>query len=95
MQRRRTRIRAFASLGLLAFGLSSARAQAQTFFNPPANLSGDQLWSNYLHVVDLNGDGHLDVIVANSGGFFSTPQAQAFQIFVGSGSGTFFQAFFW
>ncbi len=60
---------------------------AQTYFDSPVLLSSDSHWTNYLRVVDLTGDGHMDVIVANSGGFFTPPSPQPFQIYLGSPSG--------
>jgi len=42
-------------------------------FDAPQPLDNDLNWTNYLRVTDLEPDGDLDVIVANCGGFFSTP----------------------
>jgi MYXO-CTERM domain-containing protein len=85
----RSRTRAFSVFAFTAGLLAPSIANAQDYFNAPTLLSSDTLWTNYLQLSDLDGDGDLDVVVANCSGFFSTPGKQAFQVFTNDGSGAF------
>ena len=77
-----------------ALGLStSAWAGGQLFDQVAGGLSGmgcggGGCWSNYLRVQEVTGDGNLDVVVPNMGGFFSLPgNAQDLEVFQNDGSG--------
>jgi MYXO-CTERM domain-containing protein len=83
------KIRALSTFALGALLLAPKIANAQPWFSAPTDLSSDALWTNYLSIVDLDGDGDLDVIVANCNGFFSSPGASQFQVFTNNGTGTF------
>jgi len=57
---------------VLALTAAPGVARAQGFgTSQPLDL--DANWTNHLRVTDLEPDGDLDVIIANCGGFFSTP----------------------
>jgi hypothetical protein len=49
---------------------------------------GTGCWTNYLRVQDIDGDGALDMVAPNMGGFFSLPgTAQDLEVFSNDGSG--------
>src|SRR5262249_11132926 len=56
---------------------------------------GDGCWSNYAQIVDFDGNGTLDLVFANCGGFFgleNPPQAptpQPLVLYSGDGAGNF------
>jgi hypothetical protein len=51
---------------------------------------GAGCWTNYIRVADITGDGSLDVVAPNMGGFFSLPgTAQDLEVFENGGAGTF------
>jgi MYXO-CTERM domain-containing protein len=50
---------------------------------------GNGCWTNYARMTDYDGDGDLDLIAINNGGFFSAPSAQPLIFWKNSGSGQF------
>ena len=87
--------RAF-SFGLgVAFSMSlslvAPPASAQ-YFNTPTVLPGGAIWTNYLRLDDLDGDGDLDLTIPNCGGFFSNPNPQELFVLANDGSASFMDA---
>ncbi|HEU4411954.1 MAG TPA: FG-GAP-like repeat-containing protein [Polyangiaceae bacterium] len=83
------RLTAAADAGACAAVLAPGAARA-AFFRNPVNLSNDNLWTNYLVAADLDGDGDLDVVVPNAGGFVTpSPSPQALQVFLNDGQDAF------
>ncbi|MBM4359602.1 MAG: VCBS repeat-containing protein [Deltaproteobacteria bacterium] len=64
-------------------------ASAAEFFDEVQGspLGSNADWTNYLRLDDLDGDGDLDVVVPNCGGFFANPQAQPFRVHRNDGKG--------
>jgi len=50
---------------------------------------GQGCWTNYARVTDVDGDGDLDLVGVNCGGFFSNPQPQPLAIWQNDGAGNF------
>ena len=47
-------------------------------------------WTNYLQIVDLDGDGDLDVVMPNADGYFvKGPEAQPLLVYLNDGAGNF------
>src|SRR5262245_52594878 len=86
------------SVVLAVLGVAPA-ARADAYFVEKATPFGVQpctqqgCWTNYLLVVDLNGDGHLDVVMPNADGFFvKGASAQPLLVFLNDGTGNFTDA---
>jgi hypothetical protein len=83
--------------GLIALSaLSGAReARAQLFVDQGTGKLGAQAcggsgcWSNYARVTDFNADGFLDLVIVNTGGFFSNPIPQPLVMYANDGAGNF------
>jgi MYXO-CTERM domain-containing protein len=89
------RNRLFVAVSALVTALAvPSVASAQVFDDQgpsalPQGCSGSGCWTNYARVTDYDGDGDLDLVAVNNGGFFSTPQAQALVFWENDGAGTF------
>lgn len=81
--------RSLASALALALLLGSSVAHGITFFGAPTAIENDAEWTNYLALADLDGDGDLDLVGPNCGGFFSNPVAQPLRIYANDASGAF------
>jgi len=86
----------FSVLALLS---TAGAASADPYFEEKATPFGTQpctsagCWTNYLLVVDLNGDGALDVVFANADGFFNKgPQSQPLMVYLNDSAGNFTDA---
>ena len=55
-----------------------------------AGVAGSPGWSTGVTMADVNGDGHLDIYVCNSGGTEGASRAN--ELFVNRGDGTFFES---
>ncbi len=55
----------------------------------PQSCNGSGCWTNYARVTDYDGDGDLDLVAVNCGGFFSNPTPQPLVLWENDGSGTF------
>ncbi len=77
--------------GAVAMLLTTAAydAHAQTVVSVPSNLLGGGSWTNYIRLADLDADGDLDITIANCGGFFASPVAEAFVMLSNGGAGDF------
>ena len=51
--------------------------------------NGEGCWTNYARVTDIDGDGDLDLVAVNCGGFFNNPTPQPLGIWVNDGAGNF------
>ena len=75
---------------LIASALTTAgqEASAEEYFTEVAgNPLGSQAdWTNYLVLADLDGNGAIDLIVPNCGGFFSAPSPLPLRIFENDGT---------
>src|SRR5262245_39096916 len=69
------------AVGLLA---AARAAGAAPYFDAVGGmpLGSAAEWTNYRALADLDGDRDLDLLVPNCGGFFSSPQAQPFRVYV-------------
>jgi MYXO-CTERM domain-containing protein len=74
---------------VLVCATATPAAWAAQFFQTPKPLAPEAEWTNYLTLADLDGDGHLDVIVPNCGGFFVPPSPQALRVYANDGKGVF------
>lgn len=86
----------FFGVTLAALAALPAEARAELLFEDqgadklgtqPCNGSG--CWTNYARVTDVEGDGDLDLVGVNCGGFFSNPTPQPLAIWLNDGAGTF------
>ncbi|MEM6791787.1 MAG: VCBS repeat-containing protein [Myxococcota bacterium] len=77
-----------ATVGVALASVGALPAHAIEYFSPPTDLGSAADWTNYIRLVDIDGDLDPDVLVPNCGGFFTTPVAQPFRIFRNDG-GTF------
>jgi MYXO-CTERM domain-containing protein len=50
---------------------------------------GQGCWTNYARVTDYDGDGDLDLVAVNCGGFFSNPTPQPLVFYTNDGAGNF------
>ena len=50
---------------------------------------GNGCWTNYARMTDYDGDGDLDLVAVNCGGFFANPTAQPLIFWKNSGGGQF------
>jgi hypothetical protein len=76
-----------------ALGLGGSARAAKFFDEVPGNPLGPTgEWTNYIRLDDLDGDGDLDVIAPNCGGFFASPAAQPFRVHRNDGKGGFSEA---
>lgn len=79
--------RLVSSLAILAAISAPATASATTYFEEeggnPLGSAGN--WTNYLSLADLTGNGQLDLVVPNCGGFFGPPSAQPLRVFINDG----------
>lgn len=81
----------------MALGLASSasEANAEELFANQENAfdtqgcSGSGCWSNYIRLADLNGDGHLDIVVPNYSGFFVQGSPQPLLVFLNDGDANF------
>lgn len=79
---------------LVLFVTLAGEAQAFDAFKElrGAPLGSASEWTNYIRLDDLDGDGDLDVLVPNCGGFFSSPAAQPFRVYKNDGKAKFTEA---
>ncbi len=95
---RRARSARVAAMGLAALvsaALNAREAGAQALFVeasdafPDQGCGGEGCWTNHMRLTDLDRDGDLDAIFANTGGFFSSPTAQPLEVWRNGGAGDF------
>jgi MYXO-CTERM domain-containing protein len=51
--------------------------------------NGGGCWTNYARMTDVDGDGDLDLVAVNCGGFFSNPTPQPLTVYTNDGAGNF------
>ena len=91
------RRRVLLSAALVAFwALLGSTARAAPYFEDKPAAFGSQpcantgCWTNYLQIVDLDGDGDLDVVMPNADGYFTKgPEAQPLLVYLNDGAGNF------
>lgn len=79
-------------LSIAAVAIPSSSAAAQQFQNQTASrfpVSGNNEYSNQMTLVDLDGDGDLDIVWANGQGYQSQGTALKPRIYINDGSGFF------
>ncbi|MCH9646697.1 MAG: VCBS repeat-containing protein [Deltaproteobacteria bacterium] len=87
-----TTFRTAAFLPLVGLVLSSTAAHPQQFADATAThfpSPGPAEFTNQVSVGDLNGDGHLDLVFANGGGFATAGTPEVQRIYINDGSGNF------
>src|SRR5437868_4327199 len=89
-------LRALRILVILGVVLFASDALADPYFEEKATPFGAQpctnagCWTNYLQMVDLDGDGDLDVVMANANGFFTKGGvAEPLLVYLNDGAGNF------
>src|SRR3954447_4616357 len=80
----------------IAFVLVGSRAHADPYFAEKVGALGAQpcaqagCWTNYLQIVDLDGDGDLDIVMPNAEGYFvKGAEAQPLLVYLNDGAGNF------
>jgi VCBS repeat protein len=58
----------------------------------PQPCGGTGCYTNFLVLADLEGDGDLDVLLANGGGFYTAGQAEPSTVYLNDGNGSFVDA---
>jgi MYXO-CTERM domain-containing protein len=86
-------------VALAVFALTSipVGANAAPYFQEVANPYGVQgcsgaklgCWTNYMEMVDIDGDGDLDILYPNADGYFTKGSAQPFSVYLNDGTGKF------
>jgi MYXO-CTERM domain-containing protein len=89
------RTRLLLGITFAAIAALPAQASAQLLFQDQGpDTLGTQFcnggcWTNYARMADLDGDGHLDLLGVNCGGFFSNPTPQPLTLWTNDGAGDF------
>ncbi len=86
-------------LGALSVFAFAREARADLLFEDQGTqklgtqpCGGGGCWTNYARIVDFDGDGNLDLVAVNCGGFFSNPTPQPLVLYSGDGAGSFADA---
>jgi MYXO-CTERM domain-containing protein len=89
-------VRRSSSLLALAIVCVASTAGADPYFEEKVAAFGPQAcapegcWTNYLQIVDLDGDGDLDVVMPNASGFFvKGAESQPLLVYLNDGAGNF------